>query len=372
VGGIANLVAIPLFEFVIVPLALAGALLGALWLPAGSVLLGAAAKVLVWLWPLLEWAAALPHAYVPVPEPSLWVLVLALAGVALLLAPRGIPARWLGAVMIAPLALAPQPRPAPGGFNLTLLDVGQGLAAVVRTHAHTLIFDTGPSFASGSDTGALVVVPYLHSRGIVHPDLLIVSHGDDDHAGGVRSVLKAFPQLPVVTSAHRRFPAAAACVAGKHWQWDGVYFRMLNPAVAEGDGSDNNRSCVLKIDAAGGSALLTGDIEAVAERRLVEHDARLLRSDILIAPHHGSATSSTAEFIQAVAPRYVLFPVGYRNRWHFPRPAVAARYRAAGAKLFGTAACGAITFHVAVAVAFAGAWRTDHRHFWTRDGKSCE
>lgn len=369
---LANLVAIPVFEFAVVPLALAGVLAGALWLPAGALLLGAAARVLGWLWPVLGWFGELPHAYFPVPAPSWWAIALAVVGAVLLLAPRGLPARWLGVVMIAPLALAPRPRPAPGGFDLALLDVGQGLAAVVRTHAHTLIFDTGPSFASGSDTGQLVVVPYLYSRGIAHPDLLVVSHGDDDHAGGAKSVLKAFPGLATMTSAGRRFPDAAPCVAGQQWRWDGVHFQLLNPPTATGDGSDNNRSCVLRIGAAGGSVLLTGDIEAEAERRLVATYGDTLHSDILVAPHHGSASSSTEDFINAVAPRFVLFPAGYRNRWHFPRASVVTRYRAAGARLLNTAACGAVTFSVARGVRLVERYRPDERHFWTRAVPACE
>ncbi|HET6724431.1 MAG TPA: DNA internalization-related competence protein ComEC/Rec2 [Gammaproteobacteria bacterium] len=373
IGPLANLIAIPVFEFAVVPLALAGVIFGAIWLPAGAFLLGGAATVLDWLWPILQWFGNLPQSQLALPAPSVLAIILAVAGVALLLAPRGVPARWLGALMIAPLMLAARTPIRSGTFDLTLLDVGQGLSAVVRTHAHTLIFDTGPSFGSGSDTGTLVVVPYLQSLNIGKPDMLLISHGDSDHAGGAKSVIAAYPDLPVVTSAHKQFPHAKPCVAGEHWRWDGVDFRILNPPGADGDESDNNRSCVLKITATGGSALLTGDIEKEAERRLVANNRALLRSDILIAPHHGSASSSSPAFVKAVDPRFVLFPVGYRNQWHFPRASVAARYRAMGANLLNTAACGAIRLRVAKKVKLMSAWRTDQRRLWTRQGKTaCE
>ncbi|HET8552462.1 MAG TPA: DNA internalization-related competence protein ComEC/Rec2 [Gammaproteobacteria bacterium] len=373
VGPFANLIAIPVFELAVVPLALVGVVAGAIWLPAGQFFLGGAALCLKGLWPVLTWFAALPQAQVHLPTPSIWLALLAVSGVILLLAPRGIPARWLGAVMIAPLLLAPRAIPPEGGFDLTLLDVGQGLSAVVRTHAHTLIFDTGPDFGSGSDTGDLVVVPYLRSLDITDPDMLLISHGDSDQAGGAQSVLAAFPQLPVVTSAGSQFPGSTACVAGEHWRWDGVAFAILNPPNADGLESDNNRSCVLKISAAGGSALLTGDIEVEAEQRLVAEDRAELRSDILVAPHHGSASSSSRPFVRAVDPDFVLFPVGYRNQWDFPRAVVKMRYRAVGADLLNTAACGAIHLRVAKKVKLVAAWRPDHRRLWTRAGEtSCE
>ncbi|HET7586962.1 MAG TPA: DNA internalization-related competence protein ComEC/Rec2 [Gammaproteobacteria bacterium] len=373
VGPFANLIAIPVFSIAVVPLALAGVLLGAIWLPAGALLLQWAATALDWLWPVLEWFAGQPQSQLVLPTPSVLAILLALGGIMLLLAPRGVPARWLGAVMVAPLVLAPRAVPPVGGFDLALLDVGQGLSAVVRTHSHTLIFDTGPDFGSGSDTGELVVVPYLRSLDIRKPDILLVSHGDSDHAGGAESVLKAFSDLRVITSAREDFPGAAACVAGQEWRWDGVTFRILNPPTAEGNSSDNDRSCVLKIEAAGGSALLTGDIEKDAEYRLVADDPALLDSDVLVAPHHGSESSSSIAFVRAVTPEFVLFPVGYRNQWDFPRSAVTARYREVGAHLLNTASCGAIRLRVAEKVKLVSVWRPDHRRLWTRAGKtSCD
>jgi competence protein ComEC len=369
VGPLANMIAIPAFELAVVPLALAGIVLGAIWLPAGALLLQGAVLVLKGLWPVLEWFAAWPTAQVAMQAPSIIVILLAVVGIALLLAPRGIPARWLGAVMLAPLLAGSVAERLPkGAFDLTLLDVGQGLSAVVRTRGHTLIFDTGPKFGSGSDTGKLVVVPYLRTLGIDKPDLLMISHADSDHSGGAASVLKAYPDLPVMTSARKMFPDSTPCVAGRHWRWDGVDFKLLNPPNANGKGSTNDRSCVLHVTAAGGSALLTGDIEADTEARLVARDPDDLRSTILVAPHHGSATSSSQSFVQAVDPRFVLFPVGYRNQWHFPRQNVKARYRAVGADMLNTASCGAIELRVEQKVKLVAAWRADHRRLWTRQG----
>jgi competence protein ComEC len=370
VAPVANLIAIPVFEIAILPLALSGVVLGSLWLPAGKILLGAAATVLHWFWPVLLWLSHLPQSQILLPSPSLWIAGLAVLGVLLLLAPRGIPARWLGLVMLAPLALPRFALPPQGAFDLTLLDVGQGLSAVIRTHRHSLIFDTGPSFGSGSDTGQMVVVPYLRSVQIRHPDILMISHGDNDHAGGAKSVLTVFPGLRVMTSARKKFPQADGCFKGEHWRWDGVVFRVLNPPGKSGDGSKNNRSCVLKIDAPGGGALLTGDIEKEAEHRLVADSGAELSSNILVAPHHGSATSSSMAFVKAVDPRVVLFPVGYRNQWHFPRGKVTARYRAIHARLLNTASCGAIHLRVAEKVKLISVWRPDRRRLWTRRGET--
>jgi competence protein ComEC len=269
----------------------------------------------------------------------------AVIGVLLLLAPRGVPVRWFGLLLLLPLLWPPENKLESQQVQLTLLDVGQGLAMVVRTARHVLVYDTGPRFNDSFDTGRLVLVPYLRQMGINHIDTLIVSHGDMDHRGGVETLLEEIPVQRVLTSMTdaNLDVANEACVNGQQWQWDGVEFLMLHPGPADGASSENNRSCVLRISAGASRALLPGDIQEAAERELLRRDAGRLAADILVAPHHGSRTSSTENFIDAVKPRLVLFAVGYRNRFGFPKAEVVERYRRRQVTMLNSAEHGAIT-----------------------------
>jgi competence protein ComEC len=346
VAPLANLIAVPWVSLLTVPLTLLGSVL--LWLlpPLGEALLQLAVWSLHGLWWLLQQLAAWPLAQWGQAAPASWVAGVALLGLLWLLAPRGMPARWLGAVWLLPLAFLPGPAIPPGQAQVALLDVGQGLAAVVRTGQHTLVFDTGPRFGSGFNTGEAVVGPYLRARGVTEIDVLVVSHGDNDHIGGVDGLLTVMPAGRILSSVPEALSPrpARACQAGQHWQWEGVEFDLLNPSVATpGHGRrENNRSCVLRVQAGGQRLLLTGDIEAGAERALIRQWGDGLAADVLVVPHHGSKTSSSAAFIQAVSPQVALFPVGYRNRYGFPKPAVVARYRQRGVRLLDSASNGAI------------------------------
>jgi competence protein ComEC len=224
-----------------------------------------------------------------------------------------------------------------------LLDVGQGLAATVQTHAHMLVFDTGPRFGKTFDTGAAVVEPFLRQQGVDTIDKLVVSHGDNDHIGGAASLLQHISVSETISSVPDRLPmtSAVGCHAGQSWEWDGVRFDMLSPFGTLGNNNDN--SCVLRVSAPDGSALLTGDIERPAEHVLAEHYGVLLKTDLLVAPHHGSLTSSSPAFLNLVTPSYVLIPVGYLNRYNFPNPEVLRRYRALGIQILDSANHGAIS-----------------------------
>ena len=362
VAPLANLLAVPVFDLLMVPLVLAGlAFLG--FLPAvAQVLFEFSAWLLAQLWPVLEWLGNLSWSQWTRPALPGWALVCAGAGVAWLLAPRGWPARWVGAVWLLPLALLRPPAPGPGEVWFTLLDVGQGLAAAVRTASHTLVFDAGPRLGA-FDTGRTVVVPYLRAQGVERVDVFVVSHGDNDHIGGVDSVRRALPVEKFLSSVPERVEDAAPCEAGQHWQWDGVEFQILNPPP-EGTGKRNDQSCVLHVRAPNGSLLLPADIEAKAERRLVAAQGERLRADVLVAPHHGSKTSSTEAFIGAVRPDVVLFPVGYRNRFRHPHPAVVARYDTAGARRLDSASAGAIELRLRAEGMSVSAWRARHRRYW--------
>jgi competence protein ComEC len=343
VSPLANLLAVPTMGVVLTPLCLFGALLLVVHPPAGVAVLHLAETLLQWAWIVLQWLSDLPWAQWKHPSPPAWTMPLALLGGLLLLAPRGIPARWLGIVLLIPcLSIKPEP-PAAGHFRLTLLDVGQGLAATVQTQTHTLVFDTGARFGKTFDTGAAVIEPFLRQQGVDSIDKLIVSHGDNDHIGGAATLLQQFPVAETLSSVPERLTTAHAtgCHAGQSWDWDGVRFDLLSPFGTLGSGNDN--SCVLRVSTPAGSALLTGDIERAAEQQLIEHYGEQLKTDILIAPHHGSLTSSSPAFLNRVQPSQVLIPVGYLNRYNFPNPEVLRRYRAIGAEILDSAKHGAIS-----------------------------
>ncbi|MFA7588287.1 MAG: DNA internalization-related competence protein ComEC/Rec2 [Novosphingobium sp.] len=343
VAPIANLFAVPWTSLVLVPLVFAGLLLlyPAPWLAHGAFWLAGWTAELLDL--VLGWLAALPGSTVGMPLVPVPVFVAAALGVTLLLLPRGTPHRLVGGLLLLPLATWTPPRPASDTAWLTLLDVGQGLAAVVQTQRHTLVYDAGPRFSADFDTGAAVVAPFLFAVGVRHIDHLVISHGDNDHRGGAASLDRLVPAFRLSSSVPGLIDwrYGSRCQAGQRWEWDGVRFEMLHPQRdANLDGND--ASCVLQIEARGERLLLSGDIEAAAERELVREYGDRLRSDILIAPHHGSRTSSTPAFVAAVDPRWVLFAAGYRNRYGFPKPEVQARYRARGSQALITAETGAI------------------------------
>lgn len=341
VGALSNLVAVPFVSFIIVP----GAMLA-------SVLLGGcppAAPFAWWTvghlahaqWWLLERMATWPGSHWYLPQVTLAALGLALLGAIWLFLPRGVPLRWLGLLLFAPLLWPRLPLPAAGAFEAWVLDVGQGLAVVVRTREHALIYDAGPSYPSGFDLGEAVVVPAFHALGLRHLDTLIVSHADNDHAGGAPSVAAAFPQAQrLAGEPGRTRPEMQACVAGQAWTWNAVRFRMLNPAP-DARGKGNDRSCVLLVEGAGGRLLLAGDITRKVEPAV----AAALGSGpapVLVVPHHGSKTSSSVPFIAAVAPSLAVISAGWRNRFGHPKPEIVARYVTAGVPVLNTADSGAI------------------------------
>jgi competence protein ComEC len=365
VSPLANAVAIPLVSFVITPLALAGAVLPFDW----PLALGHA--ILQVLMAMLAWLAALPSALWQQHSPVPWTVALALPGIVWLLLPRGFPARWLGAVLALPLFAVVPPAPAAGELWITVLDVGQGLSVLARTQNHALLYDAGPAFNAFSDSGSRIVLPYLRGEGMVRLDALVVSHDDRDHSGGAASVRAGMPVGVLWSSlpaGHLLLSAGAAnepCAAGRGWEWDGVRFEFLHPgAEATAGARANNRSCVLRIAAPGGRVLLTGDIERAAERELVRRSPGLIAVDALLVPHHGSATSSSAEFVKQVAPRYAVFAVGYRNRFGHPREDVLGRYRDAGSTLLRTDTGGAIEIRFAPGTTQIGQQRERARRYW--------
>ncbi len=246
--------------------------------------------------------------------------------------------------------------------------MGQGLSSVVQTKNHVLVFDAGPKFGTNYDMGESVVAPFLRSRGVKKIDMLVISHPDNDHIGGAKSLFHYFKILDAKTSTpDRLLPFQSQyCLRGESWQWDDVNFKFLYPTV-ENLNLDNDSSCVLLVtNQKNQSALLTGDIEKFAEKFLIQQGEQNLSAEILVAPHHGSKTSAIDEFVSAVKPHYVLFPVGYRNRYHFPNESVVEKYKEIQARLFSTSESGAIQFMFPDIIEY----RRANHHYWNDDRAS--
>lgn len=365
VGALSNLIAVPFVSFVIVPCALLGMLLLLLAPAAATPVLKLAAVFAHVQWWLLERLATWPGAQWYLPEVGPWALLLATIGALWLFAPRGLPLRGLGVLLFLPLVWPVARLPAIGGFQAWVLDVGQGLSIVVRTRRHALVYDAGARYPSGFDLGEAVVVPALHALGIDRLDRLMVSHADNDHAGGALAVAEAFPDASRYAGEPARMPLPMQpCRAGQAWHWDGVEFRVLSPGP-QATGRRNDRSCVLAVDGAGGRLLLTGDISSQMEPA-VAAAVGLRRRTVLVVPHHGSRYSSDPAFIAAIAPRVALVSAGWHNRFGHPHPLVLARYAQAGVPLLNTATLGAIEIDAPPTAepAVTATWRQRRPRYW--------
>jgi competence protein ComEC len=372
VGPLANLVSIPLFGFVVVPLALAGIVASAIAPGVGEVLLRLTGAVLDPALVGLQWLAGLswPDLAAQTLPPA--ILSAVITGLVLLLSPAGNPLRWLALPLLL-IAVAPrQARLPAGGFELHSLDVGQGLSVVVNTARHTLVYDTGPAYRSGFSTVEAVLLPFLRDRGTARIDRLVLSHGDQDHAGGVNQLVNAIEIRDIAsgepdrTGGHHRI-----CQRGEHWEWDGVRFAILHPAPGE-PMSGNDASCVLRIDNGDSVALLTGDIEGRVEQRLVDAPQALLASNVVFAPHHGSNSSSSQSFVAATDPDYVIYSAGWANRYGFPTDAVRSRWQVTGAAPLNTAELGTVSFRFVPGepVTAPRAHRIASRRFWHHKGSA--
>ena len=340
IGPIANLIAVPAICFFILPVTVAGALLQLVLPVLGAPLLHLAGWVMQALWWLLERMAAWPGALWYFPEPGLWAFALALLGALWLLLPRGLPARAFGVLLFLPL-LIPQRAPlADGEFEALMLDVGQGLSFVVRTREHALVFDAGARFPSGFDLGDAAVVPALHAIGVAQLDRVIISHGDNDHAGGVAALLAAFPGTPIAAGEPERLRVPSTqCLAGENWNWNGVAFRIVHPHEPLSSKA-NDRCCVVEVRTGEHALLLTGDISSAVEGDVAVAIAPTAQHTVLQVPHHGSRTSSSAELLAALQLDKGLISAGYRNHFNHPSPLVVERYTAAHVPLLNTAQSG--------------------------------
>jgi competence protein ComEC len=365
VAPLANYLAVPLIGVLITPLSLLAVLVAFISPWFASVLLWPVETLLTWLWWLLLQMADWPLASLSGIHAPWYSVLFAVLGVLLLLAPKGMPARYLSLFFILPVFFYPPKIPTAGEVWFTLLDVGQGLATVVQTQHHTLVFDTGAKYAEQADMGESVVLPYLQYQGISQIDTLLISHGDIDHSGGAESLLADMPVTKIYSSvaAWAERPSGNYCRTGQRWQWDGVDFSMLSPDE-KGFNSENDNSCVLRISNRQHSFLLTGDIQQTAESHLVERYGNDLASEVLVAPHHGSKTSSSQSFIEQVRPERVLIPAGYRNRFGFPHLSVMQRYEKLQANIFSSANNGAISLKTDGAEMTQTLARQQQRKYW--------
>ncbi|MFT3737118.1 MAG: DNA internalization-related competence protein ComEC/Rec2 [Rhodocyclaceae bacterium] len=360
ISPLANAVAIPVVSAVVTPLALLFALIP---LPSLAELAHAILSVLM---QFIQWLGALPVATWQQAAPPIWLVCAAALGGFWALLPRGIPGRWPALLLIPPMLAWTPLRPASGEYAATVIDVGQGLAVHVQTAQHDLLFDAGPQYSLESDSGERVIHPYLRAQGVQRLQRLVVSHADTDHSGGAASLMTRMTvdelmssldtSHPLVMQARQHVP----CAKGQVWEWDGVRFEVLHPDASIQGLKENDRSCVLKVSGRNGRLLLTGDIELKAENALLESDAEVLRSDDLVAPHHGSRTSSQQAFIDAVGARRVIFTTGYRNRFGHPHPAVVERYVASGASLYRSDRDGAVRLQAGT----VDTERARNRRYW--------
>lgn len=359
-----NLLAIPLIGIAVVPLLLFSAIVQFV-LPetASFIMAGLDYLVTGFQWGL-QWVSGL-MVLIPPQQALTWLdLLFAVAGMLLLIAPATLRLRWLAPVMLVP-SLFPKTLEIPAGqAEVTVLDVGQGLSVFIRTRQHLLVYDTGDRFSEKLSAAESVILPALSKSGVAQIDRIIISHGDQDHSGGLPSLLSRYPDVPVISGT--RLPDFeqdwVKCQSGDHWEWDGVYFQVLAGGEYR---RSNDASCVLKVTAGSDSLLLPGDISGRVEKRLIEEGADL-KSSVLVAAHHGSRFSSSSDFLSAVQPGAVIFSSGFANRFGHPAAETVARAQNSGAKTFNTAADGSLSFALGSGDPRVSAYRKTRARYWWR------
>jgi len=365
VGPLANAVAIPVFSFVLLPATLAGTALLAVAPAAAGHFWGAFALQLDRCWPWLERVANLPAAVLRPPAAPGWLLGAALTACLLAVFLPGRQAKWLAAVLLTATAWRPSPAPAAGAFELVVLDVGQGLSAVVHTARRTLVFDTGPRWRDGGAAAAVTLVPYLRSAGVEAVDAVIISHRDADHAGGLAVLAGSYALRWVIGDAGEERATDEPCAAGRRWSWDGVRFEIVHPPRGTG-WRGNDASCALRVTSVHGSALLLADPEPAAEHAMLHRSG--IAADAVLVPHHGSRSSSTLEFVAATRASWAFVSAGFGNRWGMPQPEVVDRWSESGATVRVTAEGGALRLRAGPQwpVPHVEAFREADPHWWRR------
>ncbi len=368
VAPLANLLVTPLVGLLVTPLVFLAAVTVLVSMQLATFILFIADQLLQLTFALLSFFSSVPYALVKLSGFTHLSVMLVVATALLMIVPVTSGLRIVSLVLTLPLFF-PQTNHLPEGvYNITFLDVGQGTAVVVRTARHTLIYDTGDQFSKRFSAADAVLLPFLRSHALSTIDKLIVSHADRDHSGGADEVLDEFNVKTLVMSSplpQRPNAPYVACVAGDRWEWDGVGFAILHPDVGM-VGSENDRSCVLRISTPGGvHTLLSGDIETYGEGLLLRR-GELEPVEILLSPHHGSTTSSGRQFIAALQPEYVVHSAGFKNRFDFPREEVTVRYQSSGARQFNTSDSGAIDFRVSDSGVAISQYRKTAGRWWHR------
>lgn len=353
VSPLVNLLAVPYVTLLLLPLCLLALLLLGLDKAWGQALYAVADQLVSLGLTGISEIESLMHSALLLPAWSGWVWLCALFACVWLALPRGLVHRTLALVLLFPLLSAWLPSREPG-WRIEVLDVGQGLAVVVHRRGRALLYDTGPAYYSGNSAAKTHVLPALRALGLSHLDWLFISHQDNDHAGGLQDILANMPVSGLVTNLGR-------CQAGWQQQWQGLSLEVLWPPDKQ-TGSQNNLSCVLRISDGQTALLLPGDIEKAVENQLV--GAVDLQAQILLAPHHGSATSSSEAFIAAVQPQHVVFSQARFNRWGFPRPEVLAAYQQVGAYTYQSGDTGQLRFYVNNGRIRTQAVRQSHHYQW--------
>ncbi len=363
IGPLANLVAIPWWSLVVVPLALVGTALEAIHEGWGGWAWQSSAWCFDLSWPLFQWLADSKLSLWWLPEARWFALPLALVGTFWLLLPRGVPGKPLALVLLLPLLWPDRQLPRHGEAEAMVLDVGQGLAVLVRTAGHAVLYDMGPKVPHGFDAGERVVVPALQALGVRRLDVAVVSHGDADHIGGYEAVMRRFPAPVVFAAREAAVEDAAPCLSGSAWELDGVRFDFLHPDV-HFPPFRNESSCVLRVETTGGALLLTGDVGEVVERMMVRRHPEALRSEVVLMPHHGSRLSSDAAFVEATGAGHAIASMGHGNRFGHPHGDAVQRWQRQGAQVWSTAEGGALRVRLRRDGVRIEARRDSHRRPW--------
>ena len=367
IAPLINFILIPVFTLSVVPVLLIAILCSKALPLLSQVLFSIEHTWLTHIWKALEWSASFPLTSTNLSISTSQAILITLILIPLLM-PKNILPRQYIAILLMPLIFGFKAQAIENGtIKMTVFDVGQGMSVLIQTENHQLLYDTGPSFRSGSSSAERVIHPWLKAENIVSLSALVLSHSDNDHAGGEQFIRREFSPNFIYAPAKDKLDYTAACEAGKKWNWDGVDFEFIYPFKNTPSSSTNNLSCVLRVTVADKSILLTGDIEKQAERVLLQN-YRDLKSNIVFVPHHGSSSSSMLHFVNRVNADYAIIPAGFANRWRFPKEQVLMRWADSGAKLSTIADTGELTLIINSKDEIeVKSWNLKYCRYWHQD-----
>lgn len=388
VAPLANVVAIPLITFLVLPLLFLSLPLLILNVALAETILIAVDAILNILLGYLNVLQALPIPSVLPNMGSLSSVALGVMAVLLWLFPKPFLLRPLSLLLFLAFALSGQTHfkknpSLSSSFELryTQFDVGQGTASAIAVNKEVqLVYDIGARYSESFSIANNLLTPYLRSQGATHIPYLVVSHGDNDHAGAFADFIQALSFQHIYTGEPEKLNVSAMmqCDVQSTFELDGglsavvLWPRLGFDALGEGKIKSNNRSCVVLVEFKGRQILLTGDIEVEVERYLLNHDLLPMGIDVLIAPHHGSRTSSSRAFVEQLRPKHVIFSAGYKNRYRHPAKTIVERYEQVGSRIWNTAYHGAIEVTIRDEELNVRAQRCSHSRLWTLDEGFCE